>query len=251
MLTCLRSSSRSFGIALLSLNLALAGLPRPAVAADSPFQIVEVTDFQAADRDRAPRRASTGRPAARRAISTNPRRAASPGPETNALDQEPNEDAATATPLTGTKVVVRANIYPSNDVDFYSFSAIAGDRVYAAVQTLFDAQINSGDTVLDLIGADGATVIESDDNDGTFNASSSSVAGMLMPATGTFFLRVRHNVGDGSPSAPTICTSTSCPVRRRRKSSRTTTRPPPPPAGLRLGQRHDHGGLPGSSTSTA
>src|SRR5690606_28361722 len=75
--------------------------------------------------------------------------------------------------------------------------AATGDRVYAATQTLFDASA-SGDSVLELIGTDGTTVLETDNNDGTFNASSSSIAGFSIPAPGTYFLRVRHNVGTGT-----------------------------------------------------
>jgi subtilisin-like proprotein convertase family protein len=107
---------------------------------------------------------------------------------------EPNNTSATATAIGSlTNAKVRGNVFPVADVDFYSFSATAGDRIYAATQTLFDASA-SGDRFLDVIGTDGTTIIESDNNDGTFNASSSSIAGVTIPSTGTFFLRVRHNV---------------------------------------------------------
>jgi subtilisin-like proprotein convertase family protein len=106
---------------------------------------------------------------------------------------EPNGTSATATPLAGASVKVTGNVFPVADVDFYSFTATAGDRIYAATQTLFDASA-SGDSVLDLLNTDGTTVIENDPNDGTFNASSSSIAGAVIPTTGTYFLRVRHNV---------------------------------------------------------
>ena len=51
---------------------------------------------------------------------------------------EPNNTSATASPLTGTNLVVRASVYPNADVDFYSFSAMTqipaviptGDRNY-------------------------------------------------------------------------------------------------------------------------
>ena len=75
--------------------------------------------------------------------------------------------------------------------------AAADDRVYAATQTLFDASA-SGDTVLDVLDTDGATVLENDPNDGTFNASSSTIAGFSIPAAGTYFVRVRHNVATGT-----------------------------------------------------
>ena len=50
----------------------------------------------------------------------------------------------------------------------------------------------------ELLGTDGTTVLEADLNDGSFNASSSSIAGATLPATGTFFLRVRHNTATGT-----------------------------------------------------
>ena len=52
---------------------------------------------------------------------------------------EPNGTTATATPLAGTNLVARAALFPNGDIDFYSFSATAGDRVYAAVMTSFSA----------------------------------------------------------------------------------------------------------------
>ncbi|MCZ7651960.1 MAG: proprotein convertase P-domain-containing protein [Thermoanaerobaculia bacterium] len=110
---------------------------------------------------------------------------------------EPNGTSGTATPIPGSSARILANVYPAADVDFFSFTAAAGDRVYAATQTLFDASA-SGDSVLDLLGTDGSTVLESDNNDGTFNASSSSIAGTAIPAAGTYFLRVRHNVATGT-----------------------------------------------------
>lgn len=115
------------------------------------------------------------------------------------LEVEPNLDAASATPLGGATAQVSGHIFPVNDVDFYSFTAAADDRIYAAVQTLFDASSGSpGDTVLDLLDVDGTTVLENDPNDGTFNANGSSIAGFRIPAAGTYFLRLRHNIATGT-----------------------------------------------------
>src|SRR5262245_60232403 len=44
---------------------------------------------------------------------------------------EPNNTAATANPLGGPTARIRSTINPAGDVDFYSFTAGAGDRVYA------------------------------------------------------------------------------------------------------------------------
>ncbi|MCB1575135.1 MAG: proprotein convertase P-domain-containing protein, partial [Xanthomonadales bacterium] len=113
------------------------------------------------------------------------------------LEVEPNGNAATATPIAGSRARIKGTVYPAADVDFYSFTAAAGDRIYAATQTLFDASA-SGDTTLQVIGTDGTTVLEADNNDGTFNASSASIAGTLIPTGGTYYLRVAHNVATGT-----------------------------------------------------
>ncbi|MGH9871609.1 MAG: DUF4214 domain-containing protein, partial [Pyrinomonadaceae bacterium] len=134
------------------------------------------------------------------AAPAGPVKPSSPGGvtvQTYQNEVEPNGTSATATALATSSVRLRGSVYPAADVDFYSFTASTGDRVYAAVQTLFDAS-GSGDTILDLISTDGTTVLETDLNDGTFNGSSSSIAGFLIPSNGTFFLRVRHNVGTGT-----------------------------------------------------
>jgi hypothetical protein len=137
---------------------------------------------------------------AQRAPSANP--GADPlrsalGAPSGPSEIEPNNTSATATLIASGATVYGGTVFPAADVDFYSFTVAAGDRIYAATQSLFDASA-SGDTVLDLLDTDGTTIIESDNNDGTFNASSSSIAGRLLPAAGTYFLRVRHNVGTGT-----------------------------------------------------
>lgn len=113
------------------------------------------------------------------------------------VEVEPNGTTATATPIPGTNVRIKGNIFPAADFDFYSFAAAAGDRIYAATQTTWDASA-SGDTTLQLIASDGTTVIETDNNDGTFNASSASLAGTLIPTPGTYYLRVAHNTATGT-----------------------------------------------------
>src|SRR5215468_8672828 len=49
-------------------------------------------------------------------------------------ETEPNDAAATATPI-GNNAVVRANIMPVGDNDYFQFTGNAGDRVYAATMT--------------------------------------------------------------------------------------------------------------------
>jgi subtilisin-like proprotein convertase family protein len=99
-----------------------------------------------------------------------------PGSET-----EPNGTAGTATPIAAGERI-RA-VRTGGDVDHYRFTAEQGDRVFAAVVT-------AGDSRLAVLGPDGATVIESDDNGGTLGPQSSSIAGATIPATGAYYLKV-------------------------------------------------------------
>ena len=107
---------------------------------------------------------------------------------------EPNGTAVTATLLGGSSAVLEGNVFPNGDVDFYVFAAGAGDRVYAATMTSLSANA-SVDSVLDLLATDGTTVLETDNDDGSFGATSSSIAGFTIPSAGSYYLRVRHNVG--------------------------------------------------------
>lgn len=102
---------------------------------------------------------------------------------------EPNDTPATANPLSGSSALVSGYIWPVADLDYFSFSGNAGDRVYAATMTSFAA--GATDTTLTLFDADGTTIIEVDVNDGSFAASSSSIAGATLPANGTYYLQVR------------------------------------------------------------
>jgi len=105
---------------------------------------------------------------------------------------EPNGTAASATPLGGPGYVrMQGTVFPAADVDFYSFAALAGDRVYAAVVTSANTS-TSADSQLRLIGSDGTTVLEFDEDDGSLAATSSSIAGTVIPADGTYYLRVNH-----------------------------------------------------------
>lgn len=106
-------------------------------------------------------------------------------------ETEPNGTSATADSLGGSNTRIRGNIFPNGDVDFFSFNATVGDRVYAAVMTSFSASA-SVDSVLDVIAPDGTTVLESDADDGSFGTTSSGIAGVSILASGTHFVRVRH-----------------------------------------------------------
>jgi hypothetical protein len=117
-------------------------------------------------------------------------------------ETEPNDTSGTATDLTFTPTAITtAAINPGGDIDFYTFSAPAGSRVWIETDTggTQNAGATSRDTVVDLLEADGTTVIENDDDDGTGNggdgtietALASIIAGRTLTAGGTYFIRVQ------------------------------------------------------------
>ena len=108
---------------------------------------------------------------------------------------EPNNTAATAQPLGGTNIRLRGYIQPGTDSDFYSFTATAGDRLYTAVQTALSSGGSglTGDGTLEVFASDGTTILEADNDDGSFAATAPSIAGLVLPATGTYYVRFRHS----------------------------------------------------------
>lgn len=104
-------------------------------------------------------------------------------------EAEPNDAFTTATLVTS-PAWVTAPLFPGGDVDYYGFTANAGDLVFAAVNTSWASGV-AQDSILDVIASDGTTVVETDDDDGTFGVSASSIAGTRLLDAGTYFLRVR------------------------------------------------------------
>ena len=104
---------------------------------------------------------------------------------------EPNNTFGTATPITTNPAKIAGNVFPNADLDWYSFTASAGDKVFAAVMTSFSSN-GSTDAQLRLYASDGVTVIEFDEDDGTFGSLSSTIAGATIPTTGTYYLQVKH-----------------------------------------------------------
>ncbi len=103
---------------------------------------------------------------------------------------EPNNTITDANTLSSNNTAVLGNIYPNADVDYFSFTAVAGDRVYAAVMTSFGAS-GSTDSALDVLDAAGVS-LEFDNDDGSLGGLSSSIAGVTIPSSGTYYVRVRH-----------------------------------------------------------
>ena len=122
-----------------------------------------------------------------------------PVPET-----EPNYTSLTANPLAlaGGCGVVSGATTPTGDVDYFSFTATPGSKVWAEVDT--GGSSASRDSVLTLYGPDGTTVIEMDDDDGIGNncdatvesVQASAISGATLTAGGTYFLRVEGFKGD-------------------------------------------------------
>ncbi len=118
---------------------------------------------------------------------------------------EPNNTPATAQPLNlsgQNYAIVTGQINPAADVDFYRIDgAAAGSKINILVDTGGPLGTGAGtvDSLVDLIAADGTTIIETDDDDGTGNGGdgtienqvSSLIAGRTLTAGGTYYIRVR------------------------------------------------------------
>ncbi|MEZ4307669.1 MAG: DUF4215 domain-containing protein [Polyangiaceae bacterium] len=114
------------------------------------------------------------------------------------IEDEANGSAAAANPV-ATDGVIFGNVFPTGDQDYFSFTGTAGDRVYLATST--SVSTLSTDTIIDLIGPDGTTVIESDNDNGTLGASSSTIAGAVLAQSGTHYVLV-HEDGDNGNVRP-------------------------------------------------
>ncbi|MEQ1675330.1 MAG: PKD-like domain-containing protein [Chitinophagaceae bacterium] len=106
-------------------------------------------------------------------------------------ETEPNNTPATATPIASTPAKIKGNISPDGEFDYYSFTAAAGDKVFATVQTSFSGNATS-DADLRLFASDGTTLIEYDDADGSFGGLTPSIAGATLPSAGTYYIQVSH-----------------------------------------------------------
>ena len=128
------------------------------------------------------------------------------GPTPNVTPEtEPNDTFGTANALNLASqpcAIVSGAINPGGDLDFFTFTgAPAGSRIWIETDTggTQNAGATSRDTVIDLLAADGTTVIENDDDDGTGNGGdgtietglASMIGGRTLTAGGTYFIRVR------------------------------------------------------------
>jgi hypothetical protein len=132
-------------------------------------------------------------------------------------ESEPNDEPAQANALTLVNGCQSASgSITSGDSDYFSFSAPAGARVWALVDTA-PSPDGSNDSVLTLFAPNGTTVLAEDDDDGTGtdcdgtvdNPFSSAIAGEVLPTAGTYFLRVQGFFTDPVASYKLIVTVTS------------------------------------------
>jgi hypothetical protein len=85
--------------------------------------------------------------------------APTPLPAVPGSESEPNDSAATASPIQSGERI-RANLTAAGDVDYYGFTAVAGERVFANTVTAGSADGSASDTVLTLLNSEEpATVI--------------------------------------------------------------------------------------------
>jgi hypothetical protein len=114
-------------------------------------------------------------------------------------DSEPNDTPATANPLTTTTTcfALLAEISPKGDLDYFSFTAPPGARLWAFLDTSISTA--SRDSILTLFGPDGTTQIDQDNNSGVGSncdmtietRESSAITGRALTAGGTYYLRVQ------------------------------------------------------------
>jgi subtilisin-like proprotein convertase family protein len=137
------------------------------------------------------------------------RKVSSLAPQAIGTDQgsesEPNNTFATADVLTGTDGKIKASLFSgisapaATDPDWFAFTTtVANSRIYAAT---INSPASQQDTILDVFASDGTTILETDDQDGSFGQGGSSIAGTVLATPGTYYLRVT-NFSVTQPIAP-------------------------------------------------
>jgi hypothetical protein len=133
------------------------------------------------------------------AISPEP---LAPGNLNAVAESEPNNTCITADDLAlgANNCRVATGAITAGDIDFWSFTAPAGSRVWAYVDTGGgqSSPANDRDSFLSLFGASCGALVEEDDDDGTGNGSDSStesgfasvIAGRTLAVAGTYTVAV-------------------------------------------------------------
>jgi hypothetical protein len=102
---------------------------------------------------------------------------------------EPNNTYTQTNPIDPAQALIRGGITPAGDQDWYSFSATAGDRLWAYINT--STASPSTDSILNLVNPSG-TIIQLDDDNGFQSTLSSALAGAVITQTATHALGVRQ-----------------------------------------------------------
>jgi len=125
---------------------------------------------------------------------------------------EPNDSAAQAAPIS-VGDTIRGTICPGWDVDFYTFTAQAGDRL------AFDVDAKASGSALDaylfLLDSDGTSELAENDDEILFQVQD-PLLGYLVPRDGTYYLKLRawdHPAGTGAYTL-TISADTAPPAVR-------------------------------------
>ena len=114
----------------------------------------------------------------------------------SAAETEPNDSAATATPITAVMMTGQIVSTVAADVDYYSFYAPAGRNVAVSMDDDPEDNGNLFDSTLEILDTDGSTVLASGDNN-SGNAGNAA-GGITIPADGTYYVRVADGeLGDG------------------------------------------------------
>jgi subtilisin-like proprotein convertase family protein len=110
---------------------------------------------------------------------------------------EPSDDPGHASQIASGERV-RGDLAPEGDVDYYRFTANAGERVFTGVinagaaESVTDARLTLED--------ENSIPIEVDDDNGSQSAQSPSIAGAVIPTTGTYYLEISDDGGDEGAS---------------------------------------------------
>jgi hypothetical protein len=112
---------------------------------------------------------------------------------------EPNDDPNSAQTIT-LPAVVTAVIGSNSDVDYYRFMARQGDIVKAMVETVSLDSSSDLDSELSLLTSDGKEIAWNDQNGTGGRSRDDSLVRMVLPAEGTYYIRVSDYWGNGGVS---------------------------------------------------
>lgn len=162
-------------------------------------------------------------------------------------ETEPNNVAANANDLGAVSFTTVVGTLPLGDVDYYHFTAPTNAKAWITVDTggMQSRSATTRDSVVILLAGDGATVLESDDNDGTGNGGNSTIesglasaiAGRTLPG-GTVYVQVRGTNGVLAPYRLLLTVTTNLTAESEPNDAAATANPiviPATPIGVRSG----------------